>query len=135
MNIQIKQRIKKGVLEETIKELKSFKSNIDNVAKESVERVRSELVRSGKKFDKVAHKVIKRKNQHGVRINIITPTETAGAETLVKITDKDAPIPLGLLNEQMETEDEGSTFDVKNEKQMLERMVKRILNEVFYKYL
>ena len=136
MNIKIKQGTKRSVIEDTIKDLKSFKSNLDGIAKESVERVRSELAKSGKKYDKVTHKIVKRKNEHGVKINISTPTETAGAEILIKITDKDNPVPLGLINEQMDTgKDEGSVFGVKKETEMLNRMVKRILNEVFYKHL
>jgi len=136
MNIKITQKSKKGAFEDTIKQLKAFKKDLSVIANESAERVRSELVKSGKKYDKVSTTIINGKDKHGVKINIETPTETIGVEALVKITDKDQPIPLGMLNEQMDTgEDEGNVFGVKKEKEMTSRMVKRILNEVFYKRL
>ena len=134
MNIKINQKIKKIATSDIIKELMSFKTNLDLIGKESVERVRNELEKSGHKFKKVAYEKINKKNEHGVKIIISTKTETIGAEKLVKITKMDKPVPLGLINEQMEDE-EDKIAGIDKDKELINRMINRILNEVFYKYI
>jgi len=136
MNIKINQRVKGKRIEDVIDKLTLFKGSLDKIGKESVERARSELEKSGKKFQKVDYTIIKRKDNYGVKLNVYTETETIGAETLIKITNKDAPVPLGLINEQMDVElDEGKVFGIEKDKELTNRIIKRILNEVFYKYI
>ena len=59
MNIKINQRVKGKGIEDVISNLTSFKSSLDKIGKESVEKARSELEKSGKKFQKVDYEIIK----------------------------------------------------------------------------
>jgi len=135
MNIKINQRIKKIAASDLIIDLKSFKKNLDLIGKESIERVRSELEKSGQKFKNVIYEKISKQNEYGIKIIISTQTETIDAEKLVKITKLDKPVPLGLINEQMQNEEEEKIAGIDKDKELINRMVNRILNEVFYKHI